>query len=453
MKENKGRDSFQSSFGALLAMAGSAVGLGNMWRFPYMVGENGGAAFIIVYIIAVVFVCLPIFVSEFMVGRRAQANAFSACRNLSSYKGWGVIGIFCILAVICVLSFYSVVGGWSVNYLGRACMLQFTSDANSEQLGTIFSKFVSDPWLPLVFHSIFLLLTCLVVVLGVKKGIEKFSKVMMPVLFFIIILLAIRSMTLKGAGAGVRYLFMPDFSKITSKTVMAALGQAFFSLSIGCGTIMTYGSYVSKNENILRCSTGTFLSDTLFAIIAGCAIMPAVFACGISPGEGPGLVFVTLPFIFAQMPFGGPIAIAFFLTLLIAALTSSISLLEVVISFAVEQFKMSRKKAVFASFAIFWIIGALCSLSQGKLSDFTIFGKNLFDFLDYISANILMLGGGLLLVIFTGWALGKKVIKEELTNNGTLHIAPWFVNTFVFLIKYVAPIAVIAILLATYGVF
>lgn len=433
-------------------MAGSAVGLGNLWRFPYLVGENGGAAFIIIYLIAVFFVCMPIFISEFLIGRRAQADVFGACKNISNQKGWGVIGVFGILAVFCILSFYSVVGGWSVNYLGRACAFQFTGETGTEALDGLFGRFVADPWLPLIFHSIFLFVTSLVVVLGVQKGIEQFAKIMMPVLFVIIILLAIRSMTLNGASAGVKYLFKPDFSKITAGTVLAALGQAFFSLSIGCGTIMTYGSYVSKNENIIKCTAGTIISDTLFAIIAGCAIMPAVFACGISPGQGPGLVFVTLPYIFAQMPFGGPIAILFFLTLFLAALTSSISLLEVVVAFATEELKMSRKKAVLSSFMIFWVVGALCSLSQGELSDFTIFGKNIFDFLDYVSANILMLGGGLLMVIFAGWKLGKKVIKEELTNYGTLHIAPWLVNSIVFLIKFVAPIAVIVILLATYGV-
>ena len=453
MKERKGRDSFRSSLGVLLAMAGSAVGLGNLWRLPYLVGENGGAAFIIIYLIAIVFLSIPVFISEFMIGRRAQANVFSACKNLSPRKEWGIIGVFCLLSVFCILSFYSVVGGWSVNYLGRAIIFQFTRENGSAELETMFSNFVENPWLPLIFHTVFLLLTSIIVILGIQKGIEKFSKVMMPVLFFIIVLIAIRSLTLDGASSGINYLFKPDFSKITAQTVIAALGQAFFSLSIGCGTIMTYGSYVSRDENLLKCSVGTVLSDTLFALIAGCAIMPAVFAFGISPSEGPGLVFITLPHIFSQMHFGGVIAVAFFFTLLLAALTSSISLLEVVVAFAVESLKMSRKKAVISSFSLFWTIGALCSLSQGRLSDFTIFGKNIFDLLDYISANILMLGGGLLTVIFTGWVLGRKVIEEELTNRGAIHYPPRFVNGFIFMIKYIAPIVIIAILLATYGVF
>ena len=452
MKEKKERDSFRSSLGVLLAMAGSAVGLGNLWRFPYLVGENGGAAFIVIYLIAIVVLCIPIFISEFMIGRRAKANVFYACKNLSPRKGWGIIGVFCLLAIICSLSFYSVVGGWSVNYLGRAALFQFTGSDNAGELETMFSNFVQNPWKPLVAHTIFLVLTSLIVILGVQKGIEKFSKVMMPLLFLIIILLAIRSLTLEGSAAGVEYLFKPDFSKITAQTVIAALGQAFFSLSIGCGTIMTYGSYVSDDENILKCSAGTVISDTLFALIAGCAIMPAVFAFGISPGEGPGLVFITLPRIFSQMPLGGVIALAFFITLLLAALTSSISLLEVIITYAVESLKMSRKKAVISSFSLFWILGAFCSLSQGKLSDFTIFGKTLFDFFDYISANILMLGGGLLVVLFLGWELGGKVIKEELTNHGKINYAPRFVNAFIFMVKFVAPITIITILLATYGV-
>ena len=433
-------------------MAGSAVGLGNMWRFPYLVGENGGAAFIIIYMIAVAFISLPIFITEFFIGRRAQADIFGAYEKLTGSKKWGTIGLFGLLAVICILSFYSVVGGWSVNYLGRAVAFEFTR-ADTSELGNIFSNFVSDPWLPLIFHTIFLLMTAVVVILGVEKGIESFAKVMMPVLFVIIILLAIRSMTLEGAGAGISYLFKPDFSKITRGTVIAAIGQAFFSLSVGCGTIITYGSYVSKNESIIKCSAGTAISDTLFAIIAGCAIMPAVFAFGISPSEGPGLVFVTLPYIFAQMPLGGVVAIFFFISLLLAAITSSISLLEVVVAFLSEERKMSRKKAVFCSFGLFWVVGALCSLSQGKLSDWTIFGMNFFDLLDYVSSNILMLIGGLLMMIFAGWKIGKKALKEELTNNGTLKIAPWLVNSIVFLIRYVAPIAIVAILFATYGIF
>lgn len=451
MKESS-RDSFKNSFGVLVAMAGSAVGLGNLWRFPYLLGEHGGAAFIIVYLIAVFFICAPIFIAEFLVGRRAQSDTFGSFKILAPGSGWSIIGVFAIIAVVCILSFYSVVGGWSVQYFCKAVTFDFTR-GSSEHLDTLFSGFVSDPYKPIIFHTIFLILTSVIVIAGVRKGIESFTKVMMPVLFLIVILIAIRSVTLPGASEGLNYLFKPDFSKIDSSTLLIALGQAFFSLSIGCGTIITYGSYVKKEASITKCATGTVISDTLFALIAGCAIMPAVFSFGISPGEGPGLVFITLPHIFSQMPLGGVVAILFFATLLLAALTSSISLLEVVVAHLTERHNISRKKAVILSFGLFWVLGALCSLSQGVLSDFKIAGLNIFDLFDYISANIFMLACGFLIVIFVGWKLKGKVIKEELTNNGALKISPMLVSIIIFLIKYIAPLAVITIVLAKFNVF
>ena len=290
------RDNFGSRFGALVAMAGSAVGLGNLWRFPFLVGENGGAAFIIVYIALSFLICLPIFVSEFMVGRRSQKNAFAAFRDLSGGSNWKWVGLFTIIVPLIVLSYYSVIGGWSMEYLLKSLTFSFTSGESQAVVGTMFTDFVSNPWMPLVGHSAFLLVTALVVVIGIKDGIEKFSKVMMPMLFFIVIAIAIYSLTLPGAGKGVEYLFKPDFSKIDAKVCAAALGQAFFSLSLGFGTILTYASYVDKKENIMFQSTATAASDLMFAIIAGVAIMPAVFAFGLNPQSGPGLVFETLPF-------------------------------------------------------------------------------------------------------------------------------------------------------------
>lgn len=446
-RNNGARESFNSSFAATLALAGSAVGLGNLWRFPYLMGENGGAAFILTYVILAAVICLPIMVGEFIIGRRSQANVFGAFKALTKNRFWRLVAVLALISVILILSFYSVVGGWSVEYFFKSLTFSFTGDESDSHLATMFSDFVSNPWKPLVFHTIFLGLTALIVVLGVKQGIEKFSKVMMPLLFLLVIAIAVRSMTIKGAEEGIRYIFFPDFSKIDSHTVMMALGQAFFSLSIGCGTVITYASYVKKEDSILKCCAGTALFDTLFAVIAGCAIMPAVFAFGISPSEGPGLVFVTLPHIFSQMPAGGILAIIFFFALLIAALTSSISLLEVVIAFMVEELHLRRKWAVVSSFAVFWILGALCSLSQGVLSDFTIAGRNIFDLFDYISANYLMLSGGLLSVIFVGWVLGPKIIRAEVTNEGTLKTPGWLLRVLVFLIKYIAPLGVLAIMI------
>ena len=438
------RDSFASSFGVLVAMAGSAVGLGNLWRFPYLVGENGGAAFILIYLGFVILAGLPVMLAEFVIGRRSQASARGAFQKLAPGSRWGIVGVVGVLCCVFILSFYSVVGGWCTEYLFKAVRFRFT-DGDSESLKTMFSSFSASTWLPIINHTVFLGLTAAVVIAGVQNGIEKFSKVMMPLLFLIIIGIAVRSMTLPGSGPGIRFLFQPDWSKVTSQTFLAALGQAFFSLSLGSCMVVTYGSYVKKDANIISLSTQTAAADTLFAIIAGCAIMPAVFAFGISPGEGPDLVFVTLPHIFSQMPLGAAIAIFFFVALLLAALTSSISLLEVIVAFCMEEFKMKRKVAVALVFSVILVLGSLCSLSMGPLSDWKILGKTIFDLFDFISANVLMLLGGLLIVVFAGWKLGKAAVFDELTNGGTHPIPAWLLRTVLFLIRYVAPAALLAI--------
>ena len=439
------RDSFGSRFGALVAMAGSAVGLGNLWRFPYLVGENGGAAFIIIYIILSFMICLPIFVSEFVVGRRSQKNAFAAFRDLSNGSAWRWVGLFTIIVPLVVLSYYSVIGGWSIEYLIKSVTFSFTGGESQSSMNTMFTDFVSSAWGPLIAHTGFLLVTTLIVIVGIKDGIEKFSKVMMPMLFFIVIGIAIYSVTLPGAKAGLDYLFTPDFSKIDAKAVASALGQAFFSLSLGFGTIMTYASYVDKKENIMFQSTATAVSDLMFALIAGVAIMPAVFAFGISPQAGPGLVFETLPYVFGQMPAGGFIAILFFIALLVAALTSSISMLEVAVAYLVEEKNFSRIWACVVLFVICWIVGAVCSLSFGPLSHVQIDGGNLFDFFDNLSSNILMTLGSLLTVLFVGWRLKKTDVYDEFTNGGAISRNAKLFGVLWFLIRYVCPLAIIAI--------
>ena len=438
------RDSFGSRFGALVAMAGSAVGLGNLWRFPYLVGENGGAAFIIIYILLSFLICLPIFISEFVIGRRSQKNAYAAFRDLSGGSAWRCVGLFTIIVPLVVLSYYSVIGGWSVEYLLKSVTFAFES-ASQSAMSTMFSDFVSSTWGPLLAHTGFLLVTTLIVVVGIKDGIEKFSKVMMPLLFFMVLAIAIYSMTLPGAKAGLDYLFNPDFSKITGKACAAALGQAFFSLSLGFGTIMTYASYVDKKENILFQSTATAFSDLMFALIAGMAIMPAVFAFGLNPQSGPGLVFETLPFVFGQMPAGGFVAILFFLALLVAALTSSISMLEVAVAYLVEEKGFSRVWACVVLFVICWVVGAICSLSFGPLSDVNIGGGNIFDFFDNLSSNILMTLGSLLTVLFVGWRLKKTDVYDEFTNGGTLSRNAKLFGVLWFLIRYICPLAIISI--------
>ena len=441
------RESFGSRFGALVAMAGSAVGLGNLWRFPYLVGENGGAAFIIVYIALSFLICLPIFISEFVIGRRSQKNAFAAFRDLSGGGIWSAVGLFTIIVPLVVLSYYSVIGGWSIEYFVKSLTFSFTGNDSQTAMSTMFSSFVSNPWLPLICHTGFLLATTIIVVVGIKDGIEKFSKVMMPILFFIVIAIAIYSLTLPGASKGVDYLFNPDFSKIDAKACAAALGQAFFSLSLGFGTIMTYASYVDKKENILFQSTSTAISDLMFALIAGVAIMPAVFAFGLNPQSGPGLVFETLPYVFSQMPAGGIVAILFFIALLVAALTSSISMLEVAVAYLVEERKFSRIGACITLFVLCWIVGALCSLSFGPLSNIQIGGRGLFDFFDNLSSNVLMTLGSLFTVLFVGWRLKKTDIYDEFTNGGTLSTNARIFGILWFLIRYVAPVAIIVIFL------
>ena len=441
------RDSFGSRFGALVAMAGSAVGLGNLWRFPYLVGENGGAAFIIVYILLSFMICLPIFVSEFVVGRRSQKNAYAAFRDLSGGSAWRWVGLMTIIVPLIVLSYYSVIGGWSIEYLLKSVTFSFTAGETQSEMSTMFGDFVSSTWGPLGCLTAFLLATTVIVMVGIKDGIEKFSKIMMPLLFFIVLAIAVYSLTLPGAGKGVDYLFNPDFSKIDGKSIAAALGQAFFSLSLGFGTILTYASYVDKKENIMFQSTATAVSDLLFALIAGVAIMPAVFAFGIDPQSGPGLVFETLPYVFSQMPAGGFIAILFFLALLVAALTSSISMLEVAVAFLVEEKKFSRSAACAVLFALCMVVAVLCSLSFGPLADVQLSGRSIFDFFDNLSSNILMTLGSLLTVLFVGWRMKKTDIYDEFTNGGTLLTNAKIFGVLWFLIRYICPIAVAIVFL------
>ncbi len=444
------RDGFGSRFGVLVAVAGSAVGLGNLWRFPYMVGNNGGAAFIIIYLLFVILLCLPIMFSEFIIGRRTQSNVFGAINKLAPKSPFLSIGVISVVASICIMAFYSVVGGWTIEYIFKSFSPDFLT-ANSASLESQFKEASTSSLVPIATHLAFLGLSALIVVAGIKNGIEKYSKILMPVLFFLVMLLAIRSMTLDGSSAGIKFLFYPDFSKITGATLIAALGQAFFSLSLGMGCIITYGSYVKKIENLFKVSLMTVAADTGFAILAGLAVMPAVFAFGISPGQGPSLVFITLPQIFAQLPFGNVIAIAFFFILFIAAITSAISLLEVIVAYFTEELKLTRKAAVLIAFTIIGIFGTLSSLSNGVLADVKIFGKTFFDLFDYTSSNVLLPVGGLLVVMFVGWRMKKADVLDELTNGGSIAIKGFVLKWIIFTIKFLAPIAIALVLLSSIG--
>ena len=442
------RENFSGRFGVLVAMAGSAIGLGNLWRFPYMVGTNGGAAFIFVYILFVFLLSLPILFSEFIVGRRSQTNAFGAIRILAPGSHWKWVGVLSIVTPMIIVSYYSVIGGWSIEYFFKSCTFGFTEYVTNEELDNMFNAFISSRWAPLFGHTAFLALTAFVVMGGVKSGIERFGKVMMPILFVVVVLIAVRAMTLPGAVDGIRYLFKPDFSKIDAGVCAAALGQSFYSLSLGCGTMITYASYVKKTENIVSSGVSIAVFDLLFALIACCAIMPAVFAFGLSPQEGPSLVFKTLPFIFSKMPLGGIVAILFFFSLLVAALTSSISMFEVGVAYFVEEKKLSRLLSCVVVFLITWIIGVFCSLSFGPLSSLKILGNTIFDFFDKLSANWLMTLGSLFIVLFVGWKLSPSDIRDELTNGGQMASNNRLFPVILFFIRFIAPAAIAIIFLS-----
>ena len=448
----KERENFGSRMAVIMAFAGSAIGLGNIWRFPYLVGQDGGAAFVIIYVIATLLISLPIFFAESVVGRRTGANCRGAFIELGKGTAWPYLGFLMVFTPLWIVSYYSVVGGWSLEYLVQAVRLDFIHTAPDAMSGS-FERFISRTWAPLGFHLAFLAVTVAIVALGVKSGIEKFSKICLPVLFALVVLIAVFSLTLPGAQKGLAYLFKPDFSKLTIGTCLDALGQSFYSLSLGMGIIITYSSYVSKKENLMASGVGTAVSDMLFAILAGVAIMPAVFAAGIEPGSGPGLIFDTLPYIFAQMGLQMPwlssiAAILFFVTILFAALTSSISLIEVGVAYLTEERGFKRGWACVFLFIITGALGGLCSLSFGPLADVTVFGMGFFDLFDTVASNVLLTVGGLLAVLFVGWKMPKAEVFDELTNGGTKRRNVRLFNFFYFLIRYVAPVGVLVLILS-----
>lgn len=448
----KERENFGSRMAVIMAFAGSAIGLGNIWRFPYLVGQDGGAAFVVIYILATLVISLPIFFAESVVGRRTGANCRGAFIELGKGTAWPYLGFLMVFTPLWIVSYYSVVGGWSLEYLVQALRLDFIHTSPDAMSGS-FERFISRTWAPLAFHLAFLAITVTIVALGVKSGIEKFSKVCLPVLFALVVIIAVYSLTLPGAQKGLAYLFKPDFSKVTIRTCLDALGQSFYSLSLGMGIVITYSSYVSKKENLMASGVGTAVSDMLFAILAGIAIMPAVFAAGIEPGSGPGLIFDTLPYIFAQMGLQMPwissvAAILFFLTILFAALTSSISLIEVGVAYLTEERGFKRGWACVFLFVVTGVLGGLCSLSFGPLADVKVFGMGLFDLFDTVASNVLLTVGGLLVVLFVGWKMPRADVFDELTNGGTKRRNVRMFNFFYFLIRYVAPVGVAILFLS-----
>ena len=451
----KKRENFGSRIALIMALAGSAIGLGNIWRFPYMVGEHGGAAFVVMYVISTLLVSLPVFIAEVTIGRRSACNARSAMATLAPGKRfWAAVGYLPIIIPTIIASYYSVIGGWSLEYFAKASLATFVESPVDEVQG-FFTEFVSSAWGPLAAHLLFLFLCLAVVAGGVKSGIEKFSKITLPILFILIVVIAVYSISLPGSGEGVKYLLKPDFSELTPRSFAYAMGQSFYSLSLGMGIVITYGSYVRKDENLLTISAGTAVSDLLFAILAGLAIMPAVFSAGIEPGAGPGLIFQSIPYIFATMGRTAPvlstiIATLFFLTIVVAAMTSCISLLEVGTAYIVERFKMRRVVACIILFVICGFFGALCSLSFGPLAGVQIAHMGFFDLFDWFSSNILLLIMALLSVVFVGFVMRKEDFRDEISNGGGLKIPEPLFNVIYFLIKWVSPVAVTLIFITNF---
>lgn len=434
---------------AVLVAAGSSVGLGNIWRFPYVAGDNGGGAFLIIYILCVLVLGLPLMLAEFSVGRSTRLNAVGAYRALS--PRWSLLGYNNVLTAFLILGFYYVVSGWTGAYVVRSLTGEIARFTSAEQYTAAFDGFIASTWQPVAYTCAFVLMTHLVIVLGVEKGIERSAKVLMPLLLLMLVVLAVRSLQMEGAWEGVRFLFSPDFSKVTPRTVLVALGQAFFSLSIGLGGMVTYASYFKSDTNLRHTACNVTLIDTGVALLAGLVIFPAVFSAGIEPSAGSSLVFITLPGIFNAMPGAMIWSTVFFLLLSVAALTSTISLHEVLTVYFHEEWRMSRRAAAWTTTAATAVLASLASLSLGVLNGWRIFGLDLFDALDFVTANVLLPLGGLLICIFAGWVFDKRVFRRELTNDGRLRFR--IMPLFLFMLRWVCPIVLLLVFLDNLGVF
>lgn len=450
--ENRG--SFGSKLGVILATAGSAVGLGNVWRFPYMAGQNGGAAFILIYLVCILLLGLPGMLGEFIIGRHSAANAARAYRNLAGGKAWAFMGYMGVVTSMIILGFYAVIAGWCLQYLYASIMAQVQGDADF--VVKYFQEFSSDPIRPTLWTVAFILLTHFVVVRGVRNGIEKASKILMPLLFVLLIVIVIASCSLPGAMKGVEFLLKPDFTKVDKNVLLESLGQAFFSLSLGTACLCTYASYFSRQTNLLKSASQIVVIDTVIAVLAGLMIFPAAFSVGVQPDSGPSLIFITLPNVFnqafANMPIVGYcVSVLFYALLVLAALTSTISMHEIGTACIYEEKKINRKKGAWVETIICCIIGIFCSLSQGAVPELVICGKDFLGWCDNLTAQLLMPVGSFLTCLFLGWYVPKKIVRDEFTNWGTLKGTLFPV--FLFMIRFVSPICILMVFLHQLKVF
>ena len=433
------RDQFTSKLGFILAAAGSAIGLGAIWKFPYNAGMNGGSVFILLFILCTLLIALPVLIAEFIIGRRGQKDPINSFKEQAPNQPWYLVGWMGMIAGGLILSFYSVVGGWVLSYLYRAVTFQLAGQ--ELDFGVLFNSLIQNPWEVILAQGAFILINVFIVRAGIKGGIEAASKFMMPILFIFFIILAIRSLTLDGAMEGIRFMFVPDWSYLNFDTLLLALGQAFFSLSVGITCMITYASYLSRKEKIVSSAFNVAWMNIVISILAGLVIFPAVFALGYSPDQGPGLVFVMIPAVFEQLPFGSLLLIIFFILLLFATVTSSISMLEIVVSVGIGDQPSKRKKATtWFALAIF-IVGIPSALSYGVLSDFTIANRSIFDFVDFITNSIMMPVGGLIISIFAGYYYSKKIAQDELETS------PIIFTLWRLSVRYIAPIGILIILI------
>lgn len=441
-----GRSQFATRVGVIAATVGSSVGLGNIWRFPYECGTHGGAAFILCYVGFILLLGIPVICAEFVLGRQSRSDFYGCFKKTGAPKAWHSVGYLGIISSLLILSFYSVVAGWTLEYLWQTCTGALLEPGN--RYDRIFTEFSARSWRPLMWTLLFLLVNHAVVRGGVQKGIERMSNILMPLLFGILVVLCINSLFLPGAARGLEFMFKPDFGALTARTVLSAMGQAFFSLSIGLGCMLTYASYFSDRTPLLRNAGITAGLDTLVAVMAGVLIFPAVFTYGIQPAEGPTLVFEVLPAIFTSMPGGRFIAFLFFLMLAVASLTSTISMSEISIAFFTDQRRMSRRRACLLSTGIAVAGGILCTLSFSGASDINIgsWTQSFFDLFNNLSSNICLPVGGILISIYAGWYMSRETMRNQLTDGGRLRHIP--VGALVFLLRYVCPAAIAVILLS-----
>jgi NSS family neurotransmitter:Na+ symporter len=442
-QNNSPRGTWGSKLAFIFAAAGSAIGLGNIWRFPMMVGKYGGAVFVLVYILAVVLVAFNVMLAELAIGRHAQKNPVGAIEHIKPRTPWKLTGYLGVVTGVCILSYYSVVAGWATGYLVKTASGLFKGDVTSQLTDKIFTEFTSDPLQAIFYLFIIIGITTFIISKGVKSGIERWTKVLMPLLFLLIVFLAVRALTLPGAGQGVSFYLKPDFSKLNGTVILFAMGQAFFSLSLGMGTMITYGSYISKSDNLVSSAAWVSFSDTLIAFLAGIIIFPTLFAIpGIETAAGPGLVFKVLPLIFSKITGGYIFGTLFFILLVVAALTSTISLLEVPVAYFVDERNWSRAKAAIIIGLASFILGVPSALSGGGMKFFTkIDFLGLFDF---IFGNLSLAFGALLICLFVGyiWSI-KKAAQEIHSGNPGFKIRP----LWAFSIKYLSPLAIIFILI------